>query len=122
MNDIAPQHGKFPRATRLTCKSDFQRVFARGKKVWGRVFVCYVLMDGTDVPRLGLVVSRKVGNAVTRNRVKRHIREFFRQNRHRMPPGMQLVVVARAASAALSGNACMQELGRMLGSHYGVDA
>lgn len=64
--------------------------------------------------RLGMVVSRKVGGAVVRNRVKRGIREFFRRNRARLTPGAQVVVVARAASARLSGAERAQELERTL--------
>ncbi len=118
MNGRAAQHHAFPRAARLTCKPEFKRVFELGEKVRGYAFLCYILVDGADRPRVGLVVSRKVGNAVTRNRVKRHIREFFRLNRHRMPPGTQVVVVGRGASASMTSAACARELNRMLRSRY----
>ena len=84
--------------------------------------MCYVLVDAACERRLGLVVSRKVGGAVARNRVKRHIREFFRRNQHCMTPGLQLVVVARAPSATLSGTDCADELERLLGKHLRRDA
>ena len=47
--------------------------------------------------RLGVVASRRVGNAVRRNRAKRLLREAFRQNQHRLPPSCDLVLVARPA-------------------------
>ena len=53
--------------------------------------------------RLGLTVSRRVGGAVTRNRVKRRIREWFRRNRSALPLDRDLVVIARPAAARLEG-------------------
>lgn len=49
--------------------------------------------------RMGLVTGRKVGNAVTRNRVKRLLREVFRLNKHRLLPGVDVVFVSRPAAA-----------------------
>jgi ribonuclease P protein component len=52
--------------------------------------------------RLGITVSRKVGSAVVRNRVKRQVREWFRDARHRLHPGIDLVVIGRSSAAWLS--------------------
>lgn len=49
--------------------------------------------------RLGITTSRKVGNAVTRNRIKRRVREWFRQEHAYFPEGMDVVVIARRAAA-----------------------
>ncbi|MCK5862473.1 MAG: ribonuclease P protein component [Candidatus Hydrogenedentes bacterium] len=121
MNGSVLQRFCMPHVARITEKSEYQRVFSRGEKLWGRLFVCYVLVEATTECRMGPVVSRKVGGAVIRNRVKRHVREFFRMNRHRLTPGLQLVVVARAACAAQSGHVCARELERMLGRHLTHD-
>ncbi len=115
------QRFSLPRGARITEKCEFQRVFSQGEKLWGRLFICYVLMETSAECRLGLVVSRKVGGAVVRNRVKRNIREFFRLNRHRLSPGLQLVVVARMGSAELDGKACSHELERILGKQLSHD-
>lgn len=72
-------------------------------------------MEAGTETRLGLVVSRKVGQAVARNRVKRLIREFFRIHRRRFPEGTQLVVIARPSSNALDGHACAADLEGMFG-------
>ena len=117
MSSSVSQRFFLPCVARITEKSEYQRVFSQGEKLWGRLFVCYVQVETAAECRLGLVVSRKVGGAVVRNRVKRYIREFFRLNRHRLVPGLQLVVVARMASAMLDGNTCARELERLLGKY-----
>lgn len=62
-----------------------------------------VVSDGSHAaPRLGLTVSRKVGNAVVRNRVKRRAREWFRQGRDELAAGVEVVVIARRAASQLS--------------------
>lgn len=70
--------------------------------------VLVVSGESAAAPRLGVTVSRKVGNAVVRNRVKRWIREWFRQERVRMAPGTEVVVIARRQAA---------ELGAVEGGH-----
>ncbi len=60
--------------------------------------------------RMGLTVSRKVGNAIVRNRVKRRVREWFRAFRHELAEPVDLVVIARRAARDLSG----AEAGRCL--------
>ena len=62
--------------------------------------------------RLGVTVSRKVGNAVVRNRVKRRIREWFRRDGSALAQGRDVVVIARASAASLEGSAVFAELSR----------
>ena len=63
--------------------------------------------------RLGVTVSRKVGNAVVRNRVKRRIREWFRHDGQALVAGRDVVVIARSAAAGLAGAASFAELSRI---------
>lgn len=63
---------------------------------------------------LGLVVSKRVGGAVERNRVKRRIREWFRQERAVLAEGSDLVVIARRGAARLSGAEIAGELSRLV--------
>lgn len=62
-------------------------------------------------PRLGVTASRKVGGAVVRNRIKRQVREFFRQHRHCLP-SVDLNVIVRSRAAAMDGPALRAELQR----------
>lgn len=66
------------------------------------------------VSRLGLVVSRKVGDACARNRVKRLLREYFRLHRHELSSTVDLVVVARKGAAELDTGHLFQEVARGL--------
>lgn len=76
----------FPKTHRLLSSEDFDRVFAARKSRSDKRLVVYLLPNGLGHPRLGLVVSRKVGGAVVRNRWKRLLREAFRLNQHELPP------------------------------------
>jgi ribonuclease P protein component len=67
-----------------------------------------------DESRLGLVVSRKVGKAHARNRVKRVVREYFRTHRHTFRVSVDIVVVAKRGAAELETEALYRELGSVL--------
>lgn len=81
---------------RLRTRAEFDRVFRRGVRLEGRLFVLIAAPNGTATDRLGLTVNRRVGGAVLRNRVRRLLRESFR----RLPPdgraGFDVVLVARS--------------------------
>ena len=67
----------------------------------------------TSRARLGVTVSRKVGNAVVRNRVKRQIREWFRRDGHALVAGCDIVVIARSSAAELSSADAHTQLSRI---------
>jgi ribonuclease P protein component len=89
-------HG-FSKSARLLKTSEFDRVFARRCSISDSLMVLHVAHALADGPRLGLVVSRKCGNAVNRNRWKRCLREAFRLSQHELP-AFDFVVVPRAGS------------------------
>lgn len=90
----------FPRQARVLARAHFDRVFAEGRRTASPLMALHWHRDG-DPPRLGLAVSRKVDpNAVGRNRIKRQLREQFRQLRSSLRPGSYVVVARRAAASA----------------------
>ena len=89
--------------TRLHTKREFEDARQTGRAARGRLLVVYETTRGdSGTPRLGLSVSRAVGCAVRRNRVKRIIRDAFRNGRHRLPAGTDVLVIARVAAASAS--------------------
>ena len=84
--------GKFPRKMRLKLRRDFKRAFGARCVVSDDNLVIYLSRNGLDVTRLGLAVGRKLGQAVTRNRIKRLLREAFRRrNIGTATPGLDLI-------------------------------
>ena len=86
---------RFGGVRRLRARSEFDRVFQKGRRLGGRFFVVIALPNERSQHRLGLAVGRKIGGAVTRNRVRRLLRESFRRLEPPAGPGFDLVVVAR---------------------------
>ena len=68
------------------------------------------MRSGSDFSRLGLTVSRKVGNAVCRNRIKRLVREYYRQNRHEFDPPIELSLIAKKGAGEITALDVTKEL------------
>ena len=93
-----------PRASgRLSRSAEFERVYRHGRSSANRHLVLYAFANSAAArPRLGLSVSRKVGNAVQRNKVKRLLREAFAHAEPRLIAGQDVVLVARPAAHELA--------------------
>jgi ribonuclease P protein component len=96
-----------PRAAsrgRLSRSAEFERVYRHGRSTANRHLVLYSFANAQDAarPRLGVSVSRKVGNAVERNRVKRLLREAFAHAEPDLPAGHDVVLVARPSVGELA--------------------
>ena len=105
-----------PKTARLRKRREFLRLSKAGSKTHSTNFIVISSRNETGERRLGITVSGKVGNAVTRNRIKRHVREFFRQRREQMQQGMDFLIIARTSAAELPGSAISDELARAFGA------
>src|SRR5437588_11131007 len=85
----------FRKVEHLLRPGDFRKVFARRRSVSDSWLIVYACENGLPHLRLGLSVSRKVGPAVHRNRLRRLYREAFRLTRHEMPVGLDLILIPR---------------------------
>lgn len=109
-----PGEYTFPRGERLLHRAEFDRVFKEGEKLVDAAFVCYVCRQAGQGRKLGCVVSRRVGNAVVRNRVKRHIREMYRLHRPYLADDVHVVVLARQTAGRMRYGESAEALSRLL--------
>lgn len=86
---------------RLKKRAEFKAVFERGRSWANRAAVIYVLERGKAGRQVGFSVSKRLGGAVRRNRVRRLFREIYRLNRHRLRDGVDIILIARAGAATM---------------------
>jgi ribonuclease P protein component len=89
----------FPQTHRMKTPAEFERCYARKRSASDGVLIVYAGENDLPHPRLGCSVSRKVGNAVVRNRYKRLYREAFRLSQHELPAGVDLILIPRPGPA-----------------------
>ncbi len=104
-----PSPETFQASQRVRKQSEFDRVYSENGHAADQTLVVRGCLNGLSHPRLGLSVSRRVGNAVVRNRWKRRIREAFRTQQDQIPVGLDLVVRPRKG-AMLSSKAIRKSL------------
>lgn len=88
----------FNRTQGLKKDSDFRKVYKHGKSFASRYLVMYILNNKSENSRIGISVSKKVGKAIIRNRVRRRIKEAYRLNiDENVKIGYDIVFIARVA-------------------------
>jgi ribonuclease P protein component len=101
----------FSKSLRLIRSADFRKVYNEGKAVRSQAFQLFYLMGREDKPvRLGITVTKRFGKAVRRNRIKRLIREAFRQAQPCLEHGYDIVINVRSFAEGLSQKEVSGEL------------
>lgn len=101
-----PGEHRFPKSARILRPTDFTRVYERRCSAAAGPLVLYAApREDAAESRVGLSVSRRIGNAVVRNRWKRRLREAFRAVRSRLPAGTDFVIVVRSGEPGEGGEA-----------------
>lgn len=101
----------------LKKSKDFQNVYNKGNSYANRLLVMYVLENHTDKNRLGISVSKKVGNSVIRHHLTRLIREGYRLQEDMFNSGLDIVVVARSTAKDISYHEVESALLHLVGLH-----
>ena len=100
----------FRKEARVRKRREFLQIQNAGRRVATRHFLVVYACSGDGPPRLGITVTKKIGNAVARNRIKRAVREAFRREAATLHRGASLVVIARDGSARMGAVATAEEL------------
>lgn len=103
------------KSLRLRSNQDFKRVYARGKSYRNRNFILIVRPNALPHPRIGFSITKKTGNSVTRNLLKRRLREIVRLNRDRLTRPMDMIVIPRKNTVDLEYQQLESSLLHVLG-------
>lgn len=94
----SPRQTGFPKSARLLRTADYRKVYAEGRRRNLGLLVAFARANGERTSRIGITVSRALGGAVERNRLKRRLREVVRRHRAELGPGWDIVLQPRAAA------------------------
>lgn len=100
----------FSKKDRLLRRADFVRVQSRGRKVYTKSLLMLVLENRIGRTRLGIAVSKKIGNSVKRNKWKRMIREIFRKNGSLFPTTVDVVIIPKRIPYMITYTMLLEEI------------
>ncbi len=105
-----PGSGAFPKKFRLLRRMEFRQVYEEGQRRSASVCTVFFRPNGLEETRLGITVPARVGCSVLRSRIKRRVREVFRNHRQALPGGWDIVVNPRRTAATMGYPAFEQQL------------
>jgi ribonuclease P protein component len=100
---------KFPASHRLKKSEEFRTVMTNGERKVLRDFIVYLLPNNLNHPRLGVTVSKRVGKAHVRNRLKRLLREYFRLHQDKLN-SFDIVIIAKKVAGSINYRTMAEEL------------
>jgi len=103
----------FPKTKRLVSNRQFQAVLARKLRVSNGLLTLYMAENDCGYPRLGVSVGKASGNAVMRNRLKRLLREAFRQSQGRIPPDFDYLLIISPGSVKIGKSGYKEAIGQL---------
>jgi len=104
----------FRKEERIFRRAELIDLNIHGRRYYTKNFLVILKQNRRDITRLGITASKRVGNAVKRNRTKRLIREFFRLNKQQIPKGYDISIIALRVNDALNICTVQEELGDLL--------
>lgn len=105
-----PLRFSFTKTDRILKRSEFVALSKLGRRVQNNDFIAYFLPAQHRQSRLGVTVTKKVGQAVERNRIKRLVREYFRLNRHCLSGKWDINIIAKRQSAGITSEKAFRSL------------
>ncbi|MEI7639252.1 MAG: ribonuclease P protein component [Syntrophus sp. (in: bacteria)] len=108
------ENSTFGKLERIRKRREYLAIYQRGVRKHSEHFTCIVSPNPSGVRRLGITIVKKVGNAVTRNRIKRLIREFYRLHKPRLPASLDIVIMVKVRAALPTRHDVQRELERLL--------
>lgn len=104
----------FGKDEKIRKRSEYLTIYEQGVRKYSENFTVILLKNQGKTNRLGIAVSKKVGDAVKRNRIKRLVREFFRLNKHRLPSSQDIVIIGKKFTPAFTYKGVCTELEGLL--------
>ncbi len=101
---------RFPKCNRVLKRTDYLDVQRNGVKVHSRAFLGLIKPSESGRVRLGIVTTKRMGNAVTRNRTRRLVREAFRRGWMSLPNCIDVVVIAKKSAAEMDSKSVFNDL------------
>jgi ribonuclease P protein component len=93
----------FTKAHRILKRADFVRLSENNRKVQNQHFVALYQKSKSGRTRLGITITKRVGNAVIRNQIKRYVREYYRHQRHTIQNGTDINIIAKKQASGIPG-------------------